>query len=140
MRYPGGKGKIGKRVAQAILGNTKNRELYLEPFLGAAGVARYMVSEFDDSILSDTHPDLVEMWQALRHGWQPPEVVSREEYDAARLLPSPSALKAFIGFGCSYSGKWFGGYAAPYTDAARAGRYTQNRDQHKVDTLWRYND
>jgi DNA adenine methylase len=47
----------------------------------------------------------------MQNGWTPPSFVSEQEYAAAKLLPSPSALKAFVGFGCSYAGKYFGGYA-----------------------------
>ena len=61
-------------------------------------------------VASDIHPDLILMWQALQKGWRPPDTVSLEEY---RMLKksSPSALRNFAGFGCSFAGKWFGGYA-----------------------------
>src|SRR5690606_25333346 len=37
--------------------------------------------------------------------------LSREEWNAARELPDSNPLKAFAGFGCSFGGKWFDGYA-----------------------------
>jgi DNA adenine methylase len=49
------------------------------------------------------------MWQAVQRGWLPPDAITREEYAALRHA-DPSALRAFAGFGCSFGGKWFGGY------------------------------
>jgi DNA adenine methylase len=64
---------------------------------------------------SDLHPDLIEMWNSLQSGWIPPDIVSREEYHLLKNSKEISALKGFVGFGCSFSGKWFGGYAGNNT-------------------------
>lgn len=53
------------------------------------------------------------MWRALQKGWSPPENVSETEYQylkAAQDIEDP-ALVAFVGFCCSYSGKYFAGFA-----------------------------
>lgn len=60
---------------------------------------------------SDAHPALIALYSAVRAGWQPPETVSEAEYQAAKALPDSDPMKAFCGFGLSYGGKWFGGYA-----------------------------
>lgn len=62
-------------------------------------------------ISSDANPALVSLYQALRDGWDPPTIVSEDEYRAARGLPDSDPRKAFVGFGCSFGGKWFAGYA-----------------------------
>lgn len=49
--------------------------------------------------------------RAVRAGWEPPAELSREAWEAARALPDTHPLKAFAGFGCSFSGLWFTGYA-----------------------------
>ena len=54
---------------------------------------------------------LIALYQAVREGWDPPETVSEDEYRAARALPDTDPRKAFVGFGCSFGAKWFGGYA-----------------------------
>jgi len=59
---------------------------------------------------SDTHLDLVMLLQAVRDGWVGPDTITEEEYQALKTA-EPSALRAFAGFGCSNSGKFFGGYA-----------------------------
>lgn len=57
------------------------------------------------------------MWQALQAGWTPPDHVSQQEYDALKTANS-SALRGFVGYGCSFGGKWFGGYARSRNGAA----------------------
>jgi len=46
-------------------------------------------------------------------GWIPDTGVSEEQYRAIRNDPEryPPEIVAFVGFGCSWGGKWFGGYA-----------------------------
>jgi DNA adenine methylase len=61
-------------------------------------------------IASDLHPELIAMWRALQTGWEPPAVVTESEYQLIRA-GTDMALRGFVGFGCSNSGKWFGGYA-----------------------------
>lgn len=45
-----------------------------------------------------------------------PEFVDEIMYKQYKDDPVPSAMKAFIGFGCSFAGKWFGGYARRLRD------------------------
>lgn len=42
--------------------------------------------------------------------FQYPESVSEDEYKFYKTAPD-SAMKGFVGFACSFAGKWFGGYA-----------------------------
>ena len=115
MYYLGGKARINKWVVdnlQAVV--TPDLEGYLEPFVGAG----WVLAEFGKRGFpvgwtieaGDIHPDLIMLWQALQQGWQPPACVTPELYKELRHAPS-SPLRAFVGFGCSFSGKWFGGYA-----------------------------
>lgn len=62
-------------------------------------------------LVSDANAALIALYRAVRDGWEPPSAVSKEEYRAAKALPDSDPRKAFIGFGCSFGGKWFGGYA-----------------------------
>ena len=63
-----------------------------------------------ERIANDVHTSLIMMWQALQNGWIPPKEVSEQEHKEAKKM-SDCALKAFAGFGCSFGGKYFGGYA-----------------------------
>lgn len=107
MRYQGGKSVEGGWIAP-ILGSMRRGRPYWEPFCGGCGVLYRMLG--GRRLASDVNPDLILLWRALQAGWDPPDCVSESEYAKQRESP-PSPLRSFVGFGCSYAGKWFGGYA-----------------------------
>lgn len=111
MRYLGGKSKIARKTAAAILGHTPRRGVLVEPFVGGGAMTEALSPAFELTVARDTHEDLVLLFQALQSGWVPPEHVTETEYAAHRECPVPSALRGFVGFGASFGGKWFGGYA-----------------------------
>ena len=112
MQYLGGKSRIGKKIAVELINPlvmAADRPYY-EPFVGACNVARYVKASW--RLLTDANADLIALWREVQRGWVPPMAVSEAEYAAARNDPATAAhLRAFIGFGCSFGGKWFGGYA-----------------------------
>lgn len=111
MRYMGGKSRLAKSIRDVILQRVPNREVtYWEPFVGGCGSFEVIAPEFSRAVGSDLHEDLILMWSAVSKGWGPPQVVSPERYRELRE-ESPSAERGFVGFGGSFSGKWFGGYA-----------------------------
>lgn len=67
-----------------------------------------------DVVSSDYNAALITLYRAVKAGWDPPKTLSRAEYQLAKSLPDADPLKAFAGFGCSFGGKWFGGYASGY--------------------------
>lgn len=69
----------------------------------------------------EAHPGLVALHKAVQTGWVPPEHVNEEDYKAARRGDPADPRVAFVGFGCSFSGKWWGGYARDRT----GGNYAQ---------------
>lgn len=108
MRYFGGKQRISKDIVAVLNGLRTEGQPYLEPFLGGGSIFCQMANP---KIGADTIPELIEFWQAIQSGWEPPSDVSREEYIAAKDGLITDHLRAFIGFGCSFGGKWFGGHA-----------------------------
>ena len=105
----GGKSRISKELSEVILSHTDKRDVYIEPFVGGGAMAEKMSAHFAKVILNDLHEDLMLMWDAvLNKGWIPPTEVSFEEYQELRNA-EPSALRGFVGFSCSFGGKWFGG-------------------------------
>lgn len=49
----------------------------------------------------------------MREGWEPPDTVTKEQYVEIKKRKNPDdPLTAFVGFGCSFGGKWFGGFAS----------------------------
>lgn len=111
MKYLGGKQRIGKHIAEFL--KQFNCDKYMEPFCGALGVLKNMTHL--NVIANDWHPDLIEMWiQVQNLSLKYPESISEEEYNAAKILQSPSGIKAFIGFGMSFGGRYFGAYSQKY--------------------------
>lgn len=111
MQYVGGKSKIARRLAAVMLAETPDRWSYFEPFVGGGAVLGEMAPHFDMVAASDIHADLICMFRAVQGGWVPPSEVSEAEYGALKANKAPSPLRGFVGFACSFGGKWFGGYA-----------------------------
>ena len=109
MRYLGGKARIAQDVAGYLNLVREPDQPYWEPFVGGG----WILARINDTpnFASDKHPALIAMWQALSDGWLPPSNITPEDYERARNLPDHDPLKAFVGFGCSWGGKWFGGMA-----------------------------
>ena len=52
------------------------------------------------------------MLKGVQNGYELPEYISEEEYKYIREhKDDDTVLSGFVGFGCSFGGKWFGGYA-----------------------------
>jgi len=62
---------------------------------------------------NDAHPYVIALFRALQTGWEPPDSVSRDDYACVKqnITAFEPELAAFVGFGCSFGGKWWGGYA-----------------------------
>ncbi len=106
MRYMGGKARIGKQLAAVI--QSFQPKHYAEPFCGMFSVGRQIACK--RRYASDLNLDLILLHKAIQTGWTPPGSVSEEEYNALRNV-APSSVRGFAGFGCSFYGKFFGGYA-----------------------------
>ena len=109
MRYVGGKARIANFVEQSILGATQLRQRYVEPFLGSGVVLSRMRPHFAEAFASDSHEDLMMMWKSVRDGVALPTHCSKERYEELRKS-GPSPERGLVGFGSSFSGKWFGGF------------------------------
>lgn len=112
MRYMGSKARIAKQIKGVILSHVPSTSVtYWEPFAGGMNSFREIAPEFQTSVATDAHEDLMLFWREFLLGdFDPPRQVSEKEYAALRHA-EPSPLRGFVGFGCSFGGKWFGGYA-----------------------------
>ena len=110
MQYLGGKSRIAKQIGAYLnkVIEDNNIERYIEPFCGACWITKEI--EAPIRVACDVHPDLIMMWKELQNGWEPPSIISEELYRELKTAKS-SALRAFAGFGCSFGGKFYGGYA-----------------------------
>ena len=113
MQYFGGKAKIAKELSSVLnsylIGNDKP---FIDAFCGSCNV----ISKIDSNrirIANDKHKELIAMWQYVQEdGCEGlPLHVTKEMYTWVKTNPLvPDWLKGFVGFGCSFAGKWWGGY------------------------------
>tara|TARA_R100000656_G_C3954999_1_gene129024 strand:+ start:1542 stop:2237 length:696 start_codon:yes stop_codon:yes gene_type:complete len=112
MKYMGSKNRIAKHLLPIMLEN-RNGRTWVEPFVGGAN----MIDKVEGNrIGADFNEYVISLFTGIQNGFIPPNEVSEEEYKQARLNREVTPLVSFIGFGCSYSGKWFGGYARGNTN------------------------
>ena len=110
MRYQGSKRRAAKHILPIIEAYRKPGQVYVEPFLGGGNL--FWLVE-GPKVGNDAHPYVVALLRAVRDGWVPPTKVTPTMYRSVKANPklfSPE-LAGFVGFGCSFGGKWMVGYA-----------------------------
>ena len=110
MQYMGSKNRIAKHILPIMLAERKPDQWWVEPFVGGAN----MIDKVEGNrIGNDSHEFLIALLVALRDGYMPPTDISKELYYAVKSKPQeyPKELVGFVGFLCSFGGKWWGGYA-----------------------------
>lgn len=116
MRYFGGKQRINKPLSKFLNSQLKENQTFVDLFCGSCNI----ISKIDNNrlrIANDKHKYLIAMWKALQDGWKMPNTISEEEYKYIKSNKDENLpLTGFVGFGCSYSGKWFGGYCRDNTN------------------------
>lgn len=108
MKYMGSKNSIAREILPIILRDRGDR-LYIEPFVGGAN----SIDKVDGPRLgADSNPYVIALLEAIRDK-HIPERITKEQYLAIKANPNsfPPALVGYAGICCSYSGKWFGGFA-----------------------------
>jgi DNA adenine methylase len=111
MRYLGGKARGGKQIAEQCLKVLAPGATFVEMFCGSLNVIRHVPPDVR-RIAIDACGPLIVMWRAALAGWVPPVIVTAEEYALIKKTQDPhDPMTAFALFGCSFAGKWAGGYA-----------------------------
>lgn len=110
MQYFGGKAKLAPKIVPVIQSHiTPEIQGYWEPFCGALNTFSRVVAPV--KVASDANEALIELYWHVKLGGELPEFVSEEDYARAKRGDAPLWYQAFVGFGCSFAGKYFGGYA-----------------------------
>lgn len=109
MQYFGGKAKIAKYIVPYLESVRKKNQIFIEPFVGGANI----ISKMSGSRKAyDFNEYLIEMYKAVQNGYELPNTLSEDEYQHIKNnKDEDKVLTGFVGFGCSFAGKWFGGYA-----------------------------
>lgn len=115
MKYMGSKAKLAKLILPIILKNHKPQNYYVEPFCGGCNCIDKV--PFPLRIANDSNKYLISLFNGLLQGLQPPTQLTLESYTAARLEYKAGTNIAFsdfeiayLGFLCSFRGKFFAGF------------------------------
>ena len=119
MQYLGGKAKIGTRIADAMA--VPPSATYYEPFCGMLGVLRHVRCR--RRVASDARLAVITFWRAVQAGWLPPTTLDEDGYAALKAADDPlDPRTAWAAAGCSFGGRWWGGFARGHTDPSVAHR------------------
>ena len=112
MKYLGGKYILGKRLAPLVKGYLEPHHTYVEPMVGGGGMLSHMLNIDNPIIANDIDMEVIAFWQSLQNGRSDfPQHLTREKYYDIKNHSTDSALRAYVGYGCSFGGKKWGGYA-----------------------------
>lgn len=109
MKYMGSKSRFVDEILPIILKDRKRDQWYVEPFAGGMNVICHVNG---NRLANDINYYLIDMWKEFINGWIPTKI-NKELYDDVKNNKGnyPSYFVGWVGFNCSYSGKWFGGFA-----------------------------
>jgi DNA adenine methylase len=111
MHYLGGKSRLAKRICAILEGARRPGQRFVDAFSGPWNITAAM-DDHGPRVANDACQPLVTLARAWLNGWRPPAEVSEQLYREVKARKDPTdPLTAFVGFGCSYGGKWFAGYA-----------------------------
>lgn len=116
MRYLGGKSRIAKHLAEAIDRHRQPGQLVWDAFCGGLSMS-VALSKNGPVWSTDACVPLISLYRAVQNGWDPPNEVSKETWQAAKSLPDTDPMKAFCAFGCSFGGRWFTSWASGASQA-----------------------
>lgn len=146
MRYQGGKYRLSKRIARIVEELRSPGQIYYEPFCGSCVVAEKISGI---RIASDINPYLIALFRQLQAGWSPPTTIDEGFYSLVKnnMNNMSPAIVAFVGIGCSYGGKWFGGFARDKKGTRDLANETYRnliKQRDKIDDIafscWDYRD
>lgn len=115
MVYMGSKNRIAKELIPIITKDLKPNQWYVEPFVGGANMIDKI--EHPYKLGADNNKYLIALLEAVQNGQELPEHITKDEYIAVKTNKDnyPDWYVGFVGFVCSFRGKFFGGYSGYYT-------------------------
>lgn len=106
----GSKNRFAKYILPIILDKRESLDqTYIEPFAGGMNTIDKVEGK---RIANDIHFYLIEMWRKLIDGWIPGKYTKEEHKHIRENKESYDPhIVGWVGFNCSYSGVYFGGFA-----------------------------
>lgn len=135
MKYKGSKARFAATITEILRHERKKGQWFVDLFCGACSIVELMQHK---RIANDLSTSIYGLMTAIQIGWEPPEIVTFQEYIKAKEFPTPDYLKGFIGFGCTWGGKYFDGFARDpaglrnYADESRRSLLLQKDKLQRV--------
>lgn len=127
MVYMGSKNRIAKELIPIITKDLKPNQWYVEPFVGGAN----MIDKIEHSykLGADNNQYLIALLEAVQNGQELPEYITKDEYIAVKTNKDnyPDWYVGFVGFVCSFKGKFFGGYSGITVTANGTRNYIREK-------------
>lgn len=126
MVYMGSKNRIAKELIPII--KIQPNQFYVEPFVGGANMIDKIQHPY--KIGSDSNKYLIALLKYVQDRFQLPEFISKEEYIKVKDNKD-NYPDWYVGFICSFRGKFFGGYSGLYyTKVGKERNYQQERSNN----------
>ena len=106
----GSKNRLAKELIPIITKDLKPNQWYVEPFVGGANLIDKVQHPY--KIGADCNRYLIALLQYVQAGGQLPEEITKEEHQKVKeqMDSYPDWYVGFVGFICSYSGRFMAGY------------------------------
>jgi DNA adenine methylase len=117
VQYLGGKNRTADQIAEHVSTIVRPTSTVYEPFCGGLSVSAALAPLVKRTgarlVISDVNAALIETYKAtIERRWKPPLELTESEYSDLKAANDPcDPMTAFAAAGCSYGGKWWGGYA-----------------------------
>ena len=110
IKYNGAKGKC-LPIVPIIQSFIPSGGLFHAPFCGSCKIEQYITH--CRRVLTDNDPIIISLLKAIQNGWNPPSRVSERDYKywMKQRGVTTSPMMGFVGYGCSFGGRYFQGYA-----------------------------
>ena len=127
MKYAGSKARIFKKIMPLILDGRSENQPYVEPFLGGANSMQFVGGI---RIGGEFNKYIAKMWIDLLDGVTMP-VLTKDHYNQVKNNKDAyeDSYVGWVGVACSYSGKWFGGFAGKVE--TKGGERDYQAEAHK---------
>lgn len=112
MKYMGSKSRFAREIISVILNDcyTSHNGIWIEPFVGGANCIDKVPNHLE-RFGYDLNKGLITFLKHLENGWRP-KYLTKQEYDNLKnSYDFDNPYYGYAGVCCSYSGKWWGGYA-----------------------------
>lgn len=110
MQYFGGKSRISNKIAEFLNGQLLEGQSFVDMFCGSCNIVS-KINPDRQRYANDRHRYLISLFKGLQEGWKCPPRITKEDYIRIKdNKDEDPALSGFVGFGMSFSGKWFGGF------------------------------